>query len=187
MILGGRYACIFFEHTAEPGVAEPQAGSYFFRCQRVFHLLFHQDAGVFCGQAVGYPRYNVPRPGVLLLAYPINNFYEAKPIYRWLIDTYSEDLRYYDYNISGCVTPDFPPTYFWYGLNDILLMAFNYYEQGPALQKALARNGVPYHESVYKRAFHGIGIAEGTDAEGWLNDAAAFWEEQTAQAQQPAA
>ena len=146
-----------------------------------------QIAGVFCGQEVGYPRYNVPRPGVLLLAYPINNFYEAKPIYRWLIDTYSEDLRYYDYNISGCVTPDFPPTYFWYGLNDILLMAFNYYEQGPALQKALARNGVPYHESVYKRAFHGIGIAEGTDAEGWLNDAAAFWEEQTAQAQQPAA
>ena len=45
LILGGRYACIFFEHTAEPGVAEPQAGSYFFRCQRVFHLLFHQDAG----------------------------------------------------------------------------------------------------------------------------------------------
>ena len=75
----------------------------------------------------------MPRPGVLLLAYPINNFYEAKPIYRWLIDTYSEDLRYYDYNVSGCVTPDFPPTYFWYGLNDILLMAFNYYEQGPAL------------------------------------------------------
>lgn len=146
-----------------------------------------QIAGVFCGQEVGYPRYNVPRPGVLLLAYPINNFYEAKPIYRWLIDTYSEDLRYYDYNISGCVTPDFPPTYFWYGLNDILLMAFNYYEQGPALQKALARNGVPYHESVYKRAFHGIGIAEETDAEGWLNDATAFWKEQTVQAQQPAA
>ncbi len=44
LVLGGRYACIFFEHTAELAVTEPQAGGYFFRRQRVFHLFFHQYA-----------------------------------------------------------------------------------------------------------------------------------------------
>lgn len=139
-----------------------------------------QIAGVFGSKELGYGRYGVPKPGVMLLAYPINNFFEATPVYHWLLDPYAEDLHYYDYSISECVTAEYPPTYFWYGLDDILLMAFDYYQQGPTLQKALAANGVPYRESVYRHAPHGIGIGKGTDAEGWINDAAAFWEEQTA-------
>lgn len=31
---------------------------------------------------------------------------------------------------------------------------------------------------VYKNAGHSIGTGCGTDAEGWLTEAAAFWEEQ---------
>ena len=31
---------------------------------------------------------------------------------------------------------------------------------------------------VYKNAGHSIGTGRGTDAEGWLTEAAAFWEEQ---------
>lgn len=146
-----------------------------------------QIAGIFGSKELGYGRYGVPKPGAILLAYPINSFFEAKPVYHWLLDTYSEELHYYDYDISKCVTKEYPPTYFWYGLDDILLMAFNYYEQGPALQKALAANGVTYRESVYRHAPHGIGIGKGTDAEGWIDEATAFWEEQTAPVQQPAA
>ena len=41
-----------------------------------------QITGVFCSKELGYRNYNVPKPGVLLLVYPINNFYEAKPILR---------------------------------------------------------------------------------------------------------
>lgn len=75
---------------------------------------------------------------------------------------------------------DYPPTYFWYGQDDILLIAFNYWQQGPALRKALETYGVPYKESVYRHAPHGVGIGEGTDAEGWVQEAIAFWEEQCA-------
>ncbi len=146
-----------------------------------------QITGIFGDQDIGYGRYGVPKPGVMLLAYPINDFYEAKPIYHWLLDTYGEGMRYYDYEISSCVTPDYPPTYFWYGENDIVLMLFNYWKQGPALQTALAVNGVPYYESVYRKAPHGIGIAKGTDAEGWIEDAVWFWQSQTGDAVQPAA
>ena len=139
-----------------------------------------QITGVFCGKELGYRNYNVPKPGVLLLVYPINNFYEAKPIYHLLLDTHGDGRRYYDENISGCVDTDFPPTYFWYARNDVMLMAFNYWQQGPALQQALAANGVPYQEHVYRCAQHGVGIGEGTDAEGWIKEAAAFWEAHTA-------
>ena len=139
-----------------------------------------QITGVFCGKELGYRNYNVPKPGVLLLVYPINNFYEAKPIYHLLLDTHGDGRRYYDENISGCVDADFPPTYFWYARNDVMLMAFNYWQQGPALQQALAANGVPYQERVYRCAQHGVGIAEGTDAEGWIEEAAAFWKAHTA-------
>ena len=139
-----------------------------------------QIAGVFCGKELGYRNYNVPKPGVLLLVYPINNFYEAKPIYHLLLDTHGDGRRYYDHNISDCIDADYPPTYFWYARNDVMLMAFNYWQQGPALQQALAANGVSYQEHVYRCAQHGVGIGEGTDAEGWIKEAAAFWEAHTA-------
>ena len=122
----------------------------------------------------------MPKPGALLLAYPINDFNEARPFYRLVMDPAVCATRYYDNTISGSVDADYPPTYFWYARNDVMLMAFNYWQQGPALQQALAANGVPYQEHVYRCAQHGVGIGEGTDAEGWIKEAAAFWEAHTA-------
>ena len=89
--------------------------------------------------------------------------------------------RYYDNTISGSVDADYPPTYFWYGKNDNTLKLLIYSEQGPALEKALTESGVPHQRTVYNNAAHGIGLGYGTDAEGWLDAAAAFWEAQTAE------
>ena len=52
--------------------------------------------------------------------------------------------------------------------------------QGPALQKALEEHDVPYSMRVYANASHAVGTGRGTDAEGWITDAVAFWEQQTA-------
>jgi len=68
--------------------------------------------------------------------------------------------------------------YFWYGKNDIILPLMDLRKQGPAFEKALQAHGVPYQMHVYKNAGHSIGTGRGTDAEGWLTEAAAFWEEQ---------
>ena len=40
-------------------------------------------------------------------------------------------------------------------------------------------DGVPHEEKVYEDAGHGIGIGLGTEAEGWLNAAVAFWKKVT--------
>lgn len=67
----------------------------------------------------------------------------------------------------------------WYGKSDRTLKLFGFEQQGPALQKALEADGVPYVQKVYKNAAHGIGIGLGTDAEGWLAEAGKFWRKVT--------
>ena len=113
------------------------------------------------------------------MAYPVNYFMEGVPIYHTIIDTMALGLRYYDYSVSGSVTSDYPPAYFFYGKNDIALKAMCYPLQGPALEKSLRDHHVPYRAVVYENAPHGCGLGNGTDADGWLNDAVAFWEQQT--------
>ena len=135
-----------------------------------------QIAGVFGNEEKGWGRYGVPKPGVLLLAYPINNFFGAKPAYHLLMDTDRLERRYYSYTVSKLVTPDYPPTFLWYGRNDAMLKAFVYPLQGPTLAKALEASGVPNRVEVYDNAKHGIGIGVGTDAEGWVERAAEFWQ-----------
>ena len=51
-------------------------------------------------------------------------------------------------------------------------------EIGTVLEKALARNHVTHIYHVYDDAPHAVAAGKGTDADGWLNEAAAFWEEQ---------
>ena len=136
-------------------------------------------AGVFAGDELGYKNYGVPKPGALLLGYPINDFFEYKPIYHMVIDPGSLKEHYYELTISSCVTDDYPPVYHWYGEDDYVFPLLCYPAQRPALTRALQKHQTPYKEVVVPKATHGVGTGVGTDAEGWLNDAVAFWEEQT--------
>ena len=58
------------------------------------------------------------------------------------MDTDRLERRYYSYTVSKLVTPDYPPTFLWYGRNDLMLKAFVYPLQGRPLQ-ALEASGVP--------------------------------------------
>ena len=137
-----------------------------------------QLAGLFCNEEVGWGRYSVPKPGALLMAYPVINFNEVKLLYHVLMDPGECGWRFYCSSVADVVTDDYPPVYFWYGKNDIILPLMDLQKQGPAFEKALQAHGVPYQMHVYKNAGHSIGTGRGTDAEGWLTEAAAFWEEQ---------
>ena len=145
--------------------------------------------GLFGSDAVGYKNYQVPAPAALLLGYPVNNMTLVKGAYRFLQDPGIREPRYYTMNVSDYVTDDFPATYHWHGKDDVTLFALNAAQQEPVLEAALAAHNVPHKYIVYDHAPHVSGIGTGTDADGWLYDAAAFWEEQAAQktAQQPAA
>ena len=79
-----------------------------------------QITGLFGTDAVGYRNYGLPKPGALLLGYPVNTFRELKPGYRILLDPDVLAQRYYDMNVSDYITPDYPPTFFWCGKNDLI-------------------------------------------------------------------
>jgi len=140
-----------------------------------------QIAGLFgsSSDTLGYKAYGVSKPGALLLGYPVNNFFELKPAWGLLIDPYADGPRYFDYNVSDFITPDYPPTYHWYGKKDLMLLALNLHEQSPKLEQSLEKNHVPHEYRVFEQPGHGAATGEGTDADGWLNDAVAFWEAQT--------
>ena len=140
-----------------------------------------QIAGLFASDSdtLGYKAYGVSKPGALLLGYPVNNFFELKPVWGLLIDPYADGPRYFDYNVSDSITPDYPPVYHWYGKNDVTLAKMYTPAQGRVIEKALVKNGVPHIFHHYHNAPHKIGPGRGTDAEGWITEAVAFWESQT--------
>lgn len=140
-----------------------------------------QVAGLFGTDAVGYQNYGLPKPGAMLLGYPVNTFLEFKPVYHTLIDPGVYSQHYYWMTLSDYITPNYPPTYHWYGKNDLTLMTMCWSAQGPVLEKALNKNGVAHIYHVYEDAPHAVAAGKGTDAEGWLDEATAFWEQQVAE------
>ena len=126
----------------------------------------------------GYKAFGIPQPAALLLGYPINDFYEVKPLYHIAIDPLIIGWRYYWTNISDVVNKNYTSTFFWYGKNDYYMECMNYEKQGPLLEKTLKESGATYQCVVYEDAPHAIGPGRHTDADGWIKLAAEFWEEQ---------
>ena len=126
----------------------------------------------------GYKAFGIPQPAALLLGYPINDFYEVKPLYHIAIDPLIIGWRYYWTNISDVVNKNYTPIFFWYGKNDYYMECMNYEKQGPLLEKTLKESGATYQCVVYEDAPHAIGPGRHTDADGWIKLATEFWEEQ---------
>lgn len=76
------------------------------------------------------------------------------------------------YTGQSTYTPSDPPTYSVVGSRDGIA--------SPRIMQsriaALRRAGVPAEIQVFEGLRHGFGVGTGTVAEGWVEDAAAFWE-----------
>lgn len=135
--------------------------------------LLGSDSKKFGWQVLG-----MPKPAALLLGYPINDFAEVKPVYQVAIDPMGIGWRYYWTNISDVVNENYTPVFFWYGDNDVYMKRMVFCLQGPKLEKALAESGATYECLHVKNGPHASGTARGTDAEGWVQQAVAFWKAQ---------
>ena len=169
----GRAMQYIEEHAAEFGIQPEQYAI-------VGYSMGGHLTGLFGTESVGYQHYNVPKPAALLLGYPINDMTYIKPIYHVIQDIGAYGPKYYTRNLSDEITPDYPATYHWHGVNDTLLKELVYWRQGPQLEAALQANHVKHVYRVFNNAPHVCGIGTGTDAENWLVEATAFWEEQCA-------
>ncbi len=149
-------------------------------------------AGIYASHHHGYEEFGTRKPGVLLLGYPWTN------VWHWLDHPYwniwkgimgvwlSERGYIYMFGrhvnkenreslcVQNQVTSDYVPTYIFTGGLDVLTPASHHAQ---VMAKALEDHKVPCKYRQYFGLPHGIGIAKGTAAEGWMQEAIDFWKE----------
>ncbi len=146
--------------------------------------------GLFGTDKYGYKNYeNISKPAALLMGYPWCNPNDKT----WNIVQYAV---IHGLNKRGCgaflsgdvssksldtmrvhkhVSNDFPATYVMQGDYDILVPKKTHAD---VLVKTLKENNVKVKYDVYHKVNHGCGLCVGGAAEGWIDNAIAFWKEQ---------
>lgn len=123
---------------------------------------------------MGYRKYGLPKPGALVLSYPVISM--SKELthigsHDFLLgkDTSEEQERFT--SVEQHVTADYPPTYIWCGNSDKTVMP----ENTKIMVNALKRAGVSVEYDIFPGVDHGIGPGTGTAAHGWVDKAVDFW------------
>ena len=134
-------------------------------------------AASFGTESLGYKKYDLPKPGTMLLAYPVITM--GKHAHKGsrlrilgkgnVADQQLRDL----YSIEKQVTEHYPPAYIWQCEADNTVPIQN----SAMMVEELKKRGIPCQYHVYPGNAHGWGLATGKAAEGWLDEAVAFWEE----------
>lgn len=124
---------------------------------------------------MGYVKYNLPKPKVIVLAYPVITMGDlAHPgSKKNLIGENAPDELITFTSIEKQVTADYPPTFVFHGADDRTVPV----ENSRMLAKALEEANVPYEYVEYPGVPHGVGIAKGLICEEWFERALSFWRE----------
>lgn len=136
-------------------------------------------AGCFGLKEIGYSKYNVAKPGTIVLGYPLVNLLHdssgstVKVKDNILGEAGKSDLALLrKYSIDINVTSDYPPTYVWQCDEDPVVSI----ENAMRMVMALRQSGVPVGFEAFHYSTHGVW----TDAEDypkmWIERAVAFWE-----------
>lgn len=126
---------------------------------------------------MGYLKYGLPKPGALVLSYPVvtmrKELTHAGSRDLLLGKTPSKEQEEFA-SVERHVTAAYPPTYVWCGDADDVVPP----ENSKMLADALESAGVPVRFDIFPGVGHGIGPGAGTAAEGWVEKAVDFWNAQ---------
>ena len=132
-------------------------------------------AASFGTESMGYAKYGLPRPGAIVLSYPVITMGElSHPSTCWNHigkNPAEEDVR--RCSVEQQVTENYPPAFVWYGEADALVDPKN----SRMLAEELEKYHIPHRMVSYPEVEHGVGLGIGLPCEGWIEDAVAFWEE----------
>ena len=132
-------------------------------------------AASFGTKNMGYAHYGLPKPGALVLTYPVvtmgEKAHEGSRKFLLGVHPTEEEIRFA--SIEQQIDPDYPPTFLWWGDCDGTVDPDN----SRMLQKQLEENGISCVCIEYAGVDHGIGIGKGLPCEGWFEKAVAFWEQ----------
>lgn len=127
-------------------------------------------------ERMGYSNYSLPKPGALILTYPVitmsqhthqgthDHFLGKNPTAE------AEEMA----SVEKQITPSYPPAFLWCGDADTCVPPINSHMMAAALQD----HGVPYEFAEYPGVDHGVGLGEGLACEDWFDRAVSFWQAQ---------
>ena len=132
-------------------------------------------AGCFGTEALGYVRYGLPKPGVIMLGYPVITMGEkchegSREFLLGAENVKDEELRRL-FSIEKQVTDKYPPVYVWQCEGDASVPV----ENSRMLVEALRQKDISCVYETFPGNAHGWGLGIQTAAEGWLDRAAGFW------------
>ena len=131
-------------------------------------------AACFGTESLGYPLYGLPKPGAIVLTYPVITMDPSLThmgTHDNLLGRHATQAMENDASIEKQVTAAYPPCYLWCGDADSLVDPGNTRLMAAALERA----GVPYRCEIFPGIDHGVGPGTGTAAEGWIDRAVDFW------------
>ena len=123
---------------------------------------------------LGYRHFGLPKPGTMVLSYPVISMKKELThmgSHDNLIGADASAETETLMSIDEQVTADYPPTYIWCGDAD----KTDPPENTKNMAAALEASGVPVSCEIFPGVDHGVGPGTGTAAEGWLDRAVDFW------------
>lgn len=131
-------------------------------------------AAAFGTENMGYAKYNLPKPGALVLAYPVITMEKEKThmgSHDNLLGKNADKKMESFTSVEQHVSENYPRTFIWCSDDDNVVNPDNTRDMVAALEKA----GVAVQSTIYHGVQHGAGPATGTVAENWMNEAVSFW------------
>ena len=131
-------------------------------------------AASFGTENMGYAHYGLPRPGALILVYPVVTMGERthEGSRNFLIGQTPDQEMVEFSSVEKQVTENYPPTFLWWGSSDSCVDP----ENSRMLRSALEDHNIPCQCIEYPGVEHGVGLGKGLPCEGWIEKAVAFWE-----------
>ena len=130
--------------------------------------------GEFGTDNLGYGKYGLPKPGCLVLTYPVITM-DKEHTHMGTHDNFvgknaSRELEE-KASVHKHVGADYPRTFIWCGTADTEVSNQNTH----LMVKALKTQGIEHECHIYEDVKHGVGPGTGTAAEGWIDAAVDFW------------
>ena len=135
-------------------------------------------AASFGTESLGYSHYLLPKPANMVLAYPVvtmgaNTHADSRKNLLGAKNTHNASLIE-KWSVERQLTENYPPTFVWQCDHDNVVPV----ENSSMLAEGLRAKGVKVHYETFPADSHGWGSAEGTPAEGWIERAVDFMNEE---------
>lgn len=125
--------------------------------------------------SIGYQKYHLPKPSIIILGYPVITMGEMTHTgsrNNFLGNAHTNDKHLQElYSLEKQVTSDYPRTFVWQCDGDDMVPI----ENSKLFADALKSNGVPHCYEVFHYNTHGLWEDADEYAKSWLNRAIDFW------------